>query len=158
MNIGFEAAAEGRPEMAFWPVTAFAILYIDVVWWVSIPALIVLGLAGAMSYQILRQMRRAITNARNVNRRRNRVSRRRSVREHLTTMTEQITDMLPNSNKTFIIFVGGVMLDFFAGLVLLFILGYQILVQSASDVVTIGLFILPILYLFTVVSVFLWHW
>ncbi|WP_440006525.1 hypothetical protein [Halomicrococcus sp. SG-WS-1] len=100
MNLGFDAAAKGTPEMAFWPTAASLLIYSHSPSELSLISTVVLMFAGSMTHLSMRQMKKLME----------RISERTSTRQGVkrdnksVSMVKRVTDaskvtrnILPNN-------------------------------------------------------------
>lgn len=160
MSIGMQAAAQGRAEMAFWPAAATGFIYANRGGDINLALLIVLAFTGAMTYITLKQIESVYERSKNVSQVKSQARREgisSPVIERVMETVEGIFNLLPNRTTSFVVVFGSLFINFTGGLYLLTAIGGTVIGSPDPHPASVGLFILPILYIFVLVSTIIWH-
>jgi len=143
-------AVEGREEMTFWPLAVAILLFSQTGEQIFFAATTLLAFTGTISFLSLRRARKSISNSRSKNSTYNRSSRKGVQKSRVDNFTETIESV--NSTKIFLSWMV-VCVNLFIGFVFFYILGSHLAVTNKPGILEIGLFILPFLYLATIIWV-----
>lgn len=160
MNIGLEAAAEGRAEMAFWPAAIIAYVYADQGGLLTFLLVFVFSVTGGMNYLFLRKLRSAVKASKEVSQRRRGNSRRgvsNTNENKIESAVDAFSELLPERRLLATIAVLSLIMNIAAFVILFFYVIIQVWQQPEPNPAIIGLFLLPILYLAVVVCVMVWR-
>lgn len=155
-----KAAAEGKAEMAFWPVAVIAFLHANSGQVVTLVLMFIFGVSGALSYIFLRNIEAAVDEGKSISETMDRVSRTKNqpwTLEWCRSAMDIFFTLTPdNRYSTAFVFVG-VATNIFGGLVIFSKLTIRLVGGGSPNVAEIGLFLLPLLYAFVILSVFIWQ-
>lgn len=160
MNIGFDAAAKGAPEMAFWPTAASAYIYSNCPSVINLSLTCLLMFTGAMTYLSMRQVKQLVDSVKNKSQTRRDVGRDSETllqKGIFSDAAKTAQEVLPNNRYVFVLVVLCIMVDFVAGGLLLMTLLSDILSLSRPSVAPVILASMPTIYLFIIFSIFIWQ-
>ena len=159
----FGAAAESRPEMTFWTVGTFALLFFGDPWYRYIPLLLLFSLTGGISYILIRKIRlthkesnknkfsatqRELTGFRK--------KKKKSNKSRTKLAFDLVNEMLPNSTLAKVTLGLGVIINFGAGLLLWYRLWGYLSNTPEPGIIYLGLFLLPFLSIGMILASYTW--
>lgn len=159
MNIGIQAAAEGRPEIAFWPAAGMALIFSEHGGYMNVAFLIILLLTGGINYTLLKRFRKAAKQSQENTRRRARNSRTESptIEDRFKSAADAVEPFLPNNAISAVIVVISFIINLMFAAYLFIIYMIKIAQNPTPDLTTIGIFVIPIIYIFIIFSIIIWN-
>jgi hypothetical protein len=161
MDIGFQAAAKGAPEMSFWPTAVAILTYPSSPSFVYSVFLLVIMFGGSMTYLGMRNVKSMLDDLQGKTSTRQRVGRndesllrRRKIRD----LAEFTRDTLPNNSVAFIIALILVGFNILAGAFFLFDLLIRSPEAIGSKPAIRAAVALPIVYFFVLCSIIIWNY
>ena len=157
------AAAESRPEMTFWTVGTFAMLYFGDPWYTYLPLLLLFSLTGGISYILIRKIRMSHKESNQ-----NKISatqreltgfrrKKKSNKSRSKVALDLVNEMLPNSTLAKAILGLGVFVNFGAGLLLWYRLWEYLSKTPEPGIIYLGLFLLPFLSIGMILAAYTWN-
>lgn len=160
MDIGFEAAAKGAPQMAFWPTAVMIVNYPASPSPTYSAALLLVVFGGSMTYLGMRNVKSVLEDLQNKSATRRSVGRTDdslSKMRYFRDLVEITRGYLPANDYSFVLAALLILLNIGAGGYILITLISQILTAGASNPVQVGLTALPVVYGFVIVSILIWN-
>jgi len=159
VNVGIQAAAEGRPEIAFWPAAAMALFLSEHGRYVNIIFLMILLLTGGINYTLLKYFRKAVKQSQESTRTRVRNSRADSpeIEDRIRSATGAIEHVFPNNLISMLIVVICFVVNLIFSIYLFGIYAVRIIYTPNPDLTVIGVFVAPVIYASIIFSIVIWR-
>ena len=159
--IALSDAVRGTPEAAFWPTVASVIFYSNSPTNLNLIILIIMMIAGSMTYVTMRQVKTVFDNVADASKKRRRNRRDKGNNkdkiELIVDIFEKSMDLLPSS-ITVQISIALLIFTDIAGLFgFLYLLASEVLLTPDPNI-TLSIFtLLPVVYMFVICCVLIWN-
>ena len=158
--IGIKEAVRGAPVAAFWPTFASVIVYSESSTLLNLAILAVMTFAGAMTYTTMRQVKSLFEQAQGNTRRNRRGRRNRGPEtwlEYVKKVKDDTLDFMPESQNMKLFIVLWILIDAIGLIGLFATFADRAFIQSSLGATMTGFTLLPVAYLFVILSVLIWR-
>lgn len=160
MNIAIQTAAEGKQELSFWPAITSGYIYSQSGGLVWLVACILLCLFGAPMFILIRNTRQVVEQSKDLNRLRKRVdrdNRRNNERNQWLILLDVVFEQFPDRSRMRVYVLSSCLLTVVAAAVIFICLVARVIRGDVNDLVGIGLFALPIMYIGILITRISWR-
>ena len=157
--IGLKDAVRGAPVAALWPAAASVMVYSDSPTVANTLILITMTFAGSMTYTTMRQVKGLFDEVKTRPTRRSRrgSGQQKSKLELMNEVHELTIGLMPDSRKVMLFIAFCILVDVAGLLAFLSIFIYQVFVIPDPGTAITGITLLPIAYLFVIISILIWN-